>query len=153
PAGGRRHGGRAPRRGADVLGPGRGGDRAARAPGRRRRARGRDPGDLLLQRPGAGPLPGAVRGARGPPAADPVKLAGAVLLVALAAAPARAQVDRPSWVTAEAPEEWGPLPGLSKSVATSLEQLRVFGDLGAGAGAQAFARPGEGAFYLSWLVA
>jgi len=38
-------------------------------------------------------------------------------------------------------------------VSTTLEQSRSFGELRARAGAQAFAQPGTGAFYVSWLVA
>ncbi|HLU65458.1 MAG TPA: hypothetical protein VKZ63_04255 [Kofleriaceae bacterium] len=81
-------------------------------------------------------------------------------MVALAAAAAvasagsaRAEGARPGWISATPPSGWEELPGLSRSVATTLEQSGAFGDLPGEAGAQAFADPGFGAFYLSWLIA
>jgi len=78
-------------------------------------------------------------------------------LVALPAASALAQrkgpLPKPSWARATPPKGWNELPGLAKSVSLTLEQSHPFGELRGRAGAQAFADPGTGAFYLSWLVA
>ena len=76
-----------------------------------------------------------------------------VALLLGAAGPAAAQSARPGWVTAEPPKAWTELPGLSRSIATTLAQSGAFGDQPGEAGAQAVAQPGTGAFYLSWLVA
>ncbi len=81
----------------------------------------------------------------------------AVLLAVLPASGALAQgkgpLPRPAWVKASPPKGWNELPGLAKNVSTTLEQSHSFGELRARAGAQAFAQPGTGAFYVSWLVA
>jgi hypothetical protein len=79
------------------------------------------------------------------------------LVTALGAASALAQgkgpLAKPAWVKASPPKGWNELPGLARSVSTTLEQSHSFGDLRGRAGAQAFAEPGTGAFYVSWLVA
>ena len=82
----------------------------------------------------------------------------AVVVAMLPAAGALAQgkaapLPKPAWAKASPPKGWNELPGLARSVAVTLEQSRSFGDLRGRAGAQAFAQPGTGAFYLSWLVA
>lgn len=81
----------------------------------------------------------------------------AVVLAMLPAAGAVAQgkgpLPKPPWAKASPPKGWNELPGLAKSVSVTLEQSRAFGDVRSRAGAQAFAQPGTGAFYLSWLVA
>ncbi|HUS65194.1 MAG TPA: hypothetical protein VMZ28_11655 [Kofleriaceae bacterium] len=79
-------------------------------------------------------------------------LVGAALMVAGAGA-ASAQSARPPWVSAEPPKAWTELPGLSRSIATTLAQSGAFSEEPAEAGALAVAQPGTGAFYLSWVVA
>ena len=78
---------------------------------------------------------------------------GVALVVVLSGGPARADAGRPAELRADPPAGWDRLDGLSRNVATSLEQLGLFGELPVSAGAEAYARPGVGAFYLSWLVA
>lgn len=82
-----------------------------------------------------------------------VALALAMLPAASALAQGKGPLAKPAWVKASPPKGWNELPGLARSVATTLEQSRSFGDLRGRAGAQAFAQPGTGAFYVSWLVA
>ena len=77
---------------------------------------------------------------------------GASLMVAGAGA-ASAQSARPAWVSAEPPKAWTELPGLSRSIGTTLAQSGAFSEEPAEAGALAVAQPGTGAFYLSWVVA
>ncbi len=83
--------------------------------------------------------------------------AAALVATLLAAATAQGQAKgplaRPGWAKATPPKGWNELPGLAKSVAVTLEQSSSFGEVRGRAGAQAFAEPGTGAFYLSWLVA
>jgi len=82
-----------------------------------------------------------------------VAVALAVLPAASALGQGKGPLPRPAWVKATAPKGWNELPSLAKGVSTTLEQSRSFGELRARAGAQAFAQPGTGAFYVSWLVA
>ncbi len=82
-----------------------------------------------------------------------VGFALALLPAAVALGQSKGPLARPAWVKATAPKGWNELPSLAKSVSTTLEQSRAFGELRARAGAQAFAQPGTGAFYVSWLVA
>jgi hypothetical protein len=77
-----------------------------------------------------------------------VAVAVAVLLAA-----AKAEAQKPPWIAAEPPAAWTELPGLSRSIATTMAQSGAFGDQPGDAGALAVAQPGTGAFYLSWLVA
>jgi hypothetical protein len=83
--------------------------------------------------------------------------AAALLAVLVPAASAGAQgkgpLPRPAWAKGSPPKGWNELPGLAKNVSVTLEQSGSFGELRGRAGAQAFAEPGTGAFYLSWLVA
>ncbi|HEY8143500.1 MAG TPA: hypothetical protein VIG06_12545 [Kofleriaceae bacterium] len=76
-----------------------------------------------------------------------------LLTTATALAQAKGPLARPGWAKATPPKGWNELPGLAKSVAVTLEQSSSFGEVRGRAGAQAFAEPGTGAFYLSWLVA
>ena len=76
-----------------------------------------------------------------------------IVLVTVILGPAWADAGRPAWLRAQPPAGWERLDSLSRNVATSLEQLQLFGELPVAAGAEAFAQPGVGAFYLSWLVA
>ena len=80
-------------------------------------------------------------------------LVATLLPAATALGQAKGPLARPGWAKATPPNGWNQLPGLAKSVAITLEQSSSFGEVRGRAGAQAFAEPGTGAFYLSWLVA
>jgi len=82
-----------------------------------------------------------------------VAVAIAILPAVSALAQGKGPLARPGWVKASPPKGWEEMATLAKSVSTTLEQSRSFGELRARAGAQAFAQPGTGAFYVSWLVA
>ena len=82
--------------------------------------------------------------------ADPI---GTDAVPEVAGGPPVGSAAQPAGLTATPPPGWTEMPGLAKSVATALEQSGSFGALRGRAGARAWARPGTGAFYLSWLVA
>jgi hypothetical protein len=82
-----------------------------------------------------------------------VAVAIAILPAASALAQGKGPLARPAWVKVSPPKGWAEMATLAKGVSTTLEQSHSFGELRARAGAQAFAQPGTGAFYVSWLVA
>ena len=80
-------------------------------------------------------------------------LVAILLPAAIASGQGKGPLPRPAWAKGSPPKGWNELPGLAKSVSVTLEQSGSFGEVRGRAGAQAFAQPGTGAFYLSWLVA